>query len=593
MTPLARLRAELARRHLAGFVIPISDEHMSEYVGAYAQRLAFLTGFLGSAGSAAVTQRDAAMFVDGRYTLQVRTQVDGGLYEYRSVPAEPLIPWLAAHAHPGDRIGFDPWLHTRPWASEARAALAAVGATLVAVESNPIDAIWPDQPAPSTAPILVHDTLFAGETSAAKRAALAQTLRSLGADATVIAPLDSVAWLFNIRGSDVARTPVPRAFALLRADATATLFTDPAKLTPEVLAHLGPEVATAPYTALADALRSLAGQTVAADPATCVAAIFGALEGATILETRDLCALPKARKNPTEIEGTRAAHVRDGLALTRFLHWFDREAPNGQLDELIAQDKLESVRRESNLLKDLSFDSISAFGPNGAGPHYKSSPASNRRIAGDSLYLIDSGGQYPDGTTDVTRTLAVGSPSAEMRDRFTRVLKGHIALATARFPRGTRGIQLDTFARQFLWAAGLDYAHGTGHGVGSFLAVHEGPARIASAPGANGIDEPLAPGMILSNEPGFYQDGDYGIRIENLVLVTDHGDGTLGFETLTLAPIDTRLIDLSLMTDAELAWLNAYHARVADTHLPHLDPDAAQWLRAATAPLARPLARAA
>lgn len=597
---LESLRAELARRDLAGFVVPLTDEHMSEYVGAYARRLEWLTGFEGSAGTAAVLPHAAAIVTDGRYSLQVRAQVDDRLWTVREAPAEPLGPWLAAEAPQGAAIGYDPWLHTRAWVRETQALLDSKGARLVPVKGNPVDAVWADRPEPSRPPARVHELRFAGASSADKRARLAEDLRARGIDAAVIAALDSIAWLFNIRGSDVPRTPVVRAFALLRADGSATLFLDEAKVTPEVAAHLGPEVGVAPYAAVTEALSRLGGQRVLLDPGFSVAALADALDaaGATIVEGRDPCILPKATKNPVEVEGARAAHVRDGLALTRFLAWFDAEAPKGGLDELSAQARLEAFRRESNLLEDLSFDTISGFGPNGAVIHYRASAATNRPIAPGGLYLVDSGGQYPDGTTDVTRTIAVGTPPAEAVRAATLVLKGHIALATARFPRGTRGGQLDILARQHLWAAGLDYAHGTGHGVGSFLAVHEGPQRIAAVAGAPGIDEPLLPGMILSNEPGFYRPGAFGIRIENLVLVVEDPRPSderemLAFETLTLAPIDLRLVDPGLLSDAEIAWLDAYHARVFETHAPALDEAGRAWLEAATAPLSRTIARAA
>jgi len=596
-TRLAALRAALAAQSLDGFFVPLTDEHMSEYVGGYARRLQWLTGFKGSAGSAALAGDRAAVFVDGRYTLQVRGEVSSDLFEIRSVPAEPLVDWLADAAPPAARIGYDAWLATRPWAKATAAALAKRGASLVAVEHNPIDSVWQDQPAPSMAPAIIHADEFAGQTSAEKRSQIAAELQRRKADVAVIAALDSVAWLFNIRGADVPRTPVLRAFALVRSDAAATLFVAPAKIPPEVATHLGPEVTTAAYEDFAPALAALSGQSVLADPGTCVDAIFAVLEsaGATIVEARDPCIALKAAKTMVELEGTRAAHIRDGAAVSRFLHWFETESPTGALDELKAQARLEEFRRESNLLRDLSFDSISAFAGNGASPHYHSTPESNLKITGNSLYLIDSGGQYPDGTTDITRTIAVGTPTAEMRDRFTRVLKGHIALATARFPKGTRGGQLDILARQFLWAAGLDYAHGTGHGVGSYLSVHEGPQRIASAPGAQGVEEPLVPGMILSNEPGFYKSGpdgagEYGIRVENLVIVIEDprpGDEQpmYAFETITLAPIDQRLIEPALLTAHEIAWLDAYHARVREACADQLEGSARSWLIHATAPL--------
>jgi Xaa-Pro aminopeptidase len=585
---LAALRTQLDAQGLDGFIVPLTDEHMSEYVGAYARRLEWLTGFQGSAGSAAVLRSAAAIFTDGRYTIQVRAQVDGALYDYRAVPAEPMAAWLADTAPAGARIGYDPWLATRAFAQQTAAALAARGATLVPVTTNPIDAIWAGKPQPSTAPAEILGEEFAGRSSADKRAAIAADARKVGADAVLLSALDSIAWAFNIRGCDVSRTPVVRAFAIVRDDATATLFTGPDKITSEVRTHLGPDVTIQPYEAFGPALEALEGS-VLLDPAWCVAAIFEALARgkARIVEGRDPCILPKAAKNPTELDGMRAAHVRDGAAVAKFLHSIDANPPH---DEQDADRRLEGFRRESNLLKDLSFDSISALGPNAALPHYRSEAATNRPFAGEMCYLIDSGGQYPDGTTDITRTVALKPPTPEFRDRFTRVLKGHIALATARFPRGTRGGQLDILARQYLWSAGLDYAHGTGHGVGHFLGVHEGPQRIASAPGAQGTDEVLLPGMVLSNEPGFYKAGEYGIRIENLVIVVeDSRDGDeqpmLAFETITLAPIDKRLVEPSLLTPAEIDWLDRYHARVRDALEPQLDGPPRDWLLQATSPL--------
>jgi len=590
---LAALRAQLDTDRLTGFVVPLTDEHMSEYVGGYAQRLAWLTGFGGSAGAAVVLADKAAMFTDGRYTLQVREQVESALYDYIAVPATPTTDWLAANVRTGGRIGYDPWLHTKGWVAATEAALGEHGARLVAVEANPIDRVWTDRPAPSAAALDVHADALAGESSAAKRAKVAGWLDARHADAVVVSALDSIAWAFNIRGRDVTHTPVALAFALLHADASADLFVDAGKVSSEVAAHLGDTVRLHEKSAFEAALEGLGGRTVVADPASAVAAIFAALTagGAKIIEARDPCVLPKAIKNATEIAGTRAAHLRDGAALTRFLHWFSVEAPKGDLDELKAAARLQQFREATNQLRDLSFDTISGAGPNGAVVHYRVSPETNRRIELDSLFLIDSGGQYQDGTTDVTRTLSVGTPSAEMRDRFTRVLKGHIALASAVFPVGTRGAQLDVLARAPLWSAGLDYAHGTGHGVGSYLAVHEGPQRIAPmAGGQAGGDEPLAAGMIVSNEPGYYKTGAYGIRIENLVLVEPRDVAgaekpMLGFATLTLAPIDRTLIDVDLLSETERGWVDAYHARVAAEVGPLLDGDARSWLDAVTRPL--------
>ncbi|KPF80422.1 X-Pro aminopeptidase [alpha proteobacterium AAP81b] len=590
---LAALRDQLAADRLTGFVVPLTDEHMSEYVGSYAQRLAWLTGFEGSAGSAAVLGQKAAIFTDGRYTLQVREQVPGDLFDYQDVPRTSAMQWLADHAAAGDRIGHDPWLHTRSWAETAAKHLAAKGAELVAIAANPIDAIWRDRPAPSAARLEVHPDEFAGRGAEDKRQGVARWLAEHRADAVVITALDSIAWLLNVRGRDVSRTPVALAFAIVHADASADLYIAAEKLSAEVIAHLGADVRCCPREDFAAALASFGGRRVAVDPAAAVAAIFTALTdaGATIIEARDPCVLAKAVKNPVEIAGTVAAHRRDGAALTRFLHWFAGEAPKGGLTEMSASAKLQQFREASNMLEDLSFDTISAAGPNGASPHYRVSEASSLPISQDSIYLVDSGGQYRDGTTDVTRTMAVGTPTAEMRDRFTRVLKGHIALARQIFPAGTRGGQLDALARQHLWMAGLDYAHGTGHGVGSYLSVHEGPQRIAAAwSNQPGGDEPLVAGMILSNEPGYYKAGEYGIRIENLVIVEAREvpgaeREMLGFRELTLAPIDRNLIDVALLSAEERGWVDAYHARVLAEIGPGLEGEALAWLEAAAAPL--------
>jgi Xaa-Pro aminopeptidase len=586
---LKALRAQLAREHLDGFVVPLTDEHMSEYVGAYAQRLAWLTGFQGSAGSAVVLPEEAAIFVDGRYTLQVREQVDAAHWHYESVPQTSVAAWLGAHAPDGGRIGYDPWLHTRAWVKAATEALAARGAELVAVDSNPVDAVWPDRPAPSDARLVVHDDRYAGQSAAEKRQAMADWLTAQKADAVILSALDSIAWTFNIRGKDVARTPVALAYAIVHADATADLYVAPEKIDEAVVQHLGNAVRVHPRSDFAEALKSFKAKTVAADPERAVAAIFEALEagGATVLALRDPAVLPKAVKNSVEIAGHKAAQARDGAALSRFLHWIATEAPSGGIDELTAAARLEAFRKETGLLEDLSFDTISGAGPNGAVVHYRVEEKTNRPIEPGSFYLVDSGGQYRDGTTDVTRTIAIGTPSAEMKHRFTLVLKGHIALGRAQFPAGTRGSQLDVLARQFLWAEGLDYAHGTGHGVGSFLSVHEGPQRIATFGGG---DEPLQAGMILSNEPGYYKTGEYGIRIENLVLVERRDvpgaeREMLGFETLTFAPTDRHAIAVDLLTAEERQWIDAYHAKVMEIVGPQLEGDALAWLKAACAPL--------
>ena len=592
---LAALREQLKSDRLDGFVVPLTDEHMSEYVGSYAKRLEWLTGFKGSAGSAVVLPEEAAIFTDGRYTLQVRSQVDGKHWSYESVPQTSIADWLKEHAPTSGRIGYDPWLHTRDWVGKAKEALEARSAELVAVARNPIDRIWSDRPEASKAHLIVQPDEHAGRSAADKRTEIGDWLAKHDADAAVLSALDSIAWAFNVRGQDVSRTPVALAYAIVHRDGTADLFVAEEKIGPEVRQHLGNGVRLHDRAEFEPALAGLKDKTVVVDPERAVAAIFEALEkaGAKVLAMRDPTILPKAVKNPVEIAGQKAAQVRDGAAIVRFLRWIDAEAPKGELDELKASDHLEALRRENAELRDLSFDSISGAGPNGAIVHYKSSEETNRKLEPSTLYLIDSGGQYVDGTTDITRTVPIGEPTEEMRDRFTRVLKGHIALATAVFPKGTRGSQLDSFARRPLWEAGLDYAHGTGHGVGSFLSVHEGPQRISPVGSAqSGGDEPLQAGMILSNEPGYYKTGDYGIRIENLVLVVEREiEGAekemLGFETLTFAPIDRRLIDPEMLETEELIWLNCYHAHVLARIGPKLQGEDLVWLRAACAPIER------
>jgi Xaa-Pro aminopeptidase len=590
---LAALREQLKADRLDGFVVPLTDEHMSEYVGSYAQRLAWLTGFEGSAGSAVVLPEEAAIFVDGRYTLQVRQQVSADQWSYQSVPETSTTQWLEEHAPEGARIGYDPWLHTRDWVKKAKEALATRGAELVPVARNPIDEIWKDRPEASKAHLVVQSDEHAGKSAAEKRTEIGDWLAKHHANAAVLSALDSLAWAFNIRGADVTHTPVALAYALVHADGTADLFVASEKIGPEVRQHLGNGVRLHERAEFESALSQLHGKTVVVDPERAVAAIFEALEnaGAKILPLRDPTVLPKAIKNPAEIAGQKTAQTRDGAAIAKFLHWIDEEAPKGDVDELKASDHLEALRRQNAELRDLSFDSISGAGPNGAIVHYRSSEKTNRKLEKGTLYLIDSGGQYVDGTTDITRTVPIGEPTAEMRDRFTRVLRGHIAIATAVFPKGTRGSQLDSFARRPLWEAGLDYAHGTGHGVGSFLAVHEGPQRISPVGSSqSGGDEPLQAGMIISNEPGYYKTGEYGIRIENLVLVVPREiEGAekemLGFETLTFAPIDRRLIDVDMLESEELVWLNCYHAHVLAKIGPTLNGSDLDWLRQACAPI--------
>jgi Xaa-Pro aminopeptidase len=590
---LAALREQLKSDRLDGFVIPLTDEHMSEYVGSYAQRLQWLTGFKGSAGSAVVLPEEAAIFVDGRDTLQVRQQVAEEDWSYQSVPETSVTDWLKDHAAKGARIGYDPWLHTRDWVKKAKEALASRGAELVPVGENPIDKIWIDRPEASKAKLIVQPDEHAGKSAAAKRTDIAEWLEKHEADAAVLSALDSIAWAFNVRGQDVTHTPVALAYAIVNRDGTADLFVAGEKVGPDVRQHLGNGVRLHERYEFENALAEFKGKTVAVDPERAVSAIFDALDkaGAKILSLRDPVVLPKALKNPVEIAGQKAAQARDGAVIARFLKWIDEEAPKGDVDELKASDHLEALRRENPELRDLSFDSISGAGPNGAIVHYKSSEKTNRKLESGSLYLIDSGGQYVDGTTDITRTVPIGEPTDEMRDRFTRVLKGHIAVATAVFPKGTRGTQLDSFARRPLWDAGLDYAHGTGHGVGSFLAVHEGPQRIAPVTSSqSGGDEPLQAGMIISNEPGYYKTGEYGIRIENLVLVIDveipgAEKEMLGFETLTFAPIDRRLIKKEMLSPQEIDWLNGYHRQVVEKIGPKLSGSDLKWLEEACAPI--------
>ena len=589
------LRKELARRGLDGFVIPISDEHMSEYVGSYAQRLNWLTGFGGSAGSAAVLQDRAAMFTDGRYTVQVREQVSGALYDYEDVPATSPAKWIAEHAPEGAKIGYDAWLHGIGWAEEAEAAFARKGIELVPVDGNPIDAIWDDRPQASLAAAVPHGDEHAGRSSADKRSEVADWLKQEGYDATVVSALDSVAWLLNMRGSDVDNTPVALSYVLAHADGTAELFIAPDKVTPELTQHLGNAVTVRDRAEFVPALEALDGKRVAVDPNHAVAGIFHALEqgGASVVRTDDPTVLPKAIKNPAEQQGHRDAQSRDGAAVARFLRWLGIEAPKGGVDELAAAAKLREFREAGGLLKDASFDTISAAAGHAALPHYKVDEDSNIPIPPSSIYLVDSGGQYLDGTTDITRTVWIGpgEPSAEMVERNTRVLKGHIQLDMQKFPDRTTGGALDALARMHLWNGGVDYGHGTGHGVGSFLSVHEGPQRISKPGGAfPGTETPLREGMILSNEPGYYKPGEYGIRIENLVLVVDAGladsEGKyLGFETLTMVPLDRTLVDPALLSEAEIGWWNDYHAAVYATLAPQLEGDDLAWLEEQCAPL--------
>ena len=585
------LRAELKRQGLTGFLVPRADAHQGEYVPPHARRLAWLTGFTGSAGLAAVLAESAAIWVDGRYTLQVRDQVPAELFEYHHVTDNPPTDWLRRRLRPGDRLGYDPWLHTVEGVERLAAACEKAGAELVPCPGNPVDQVWADQPPPPVATVAPHPLGYAGRASADKRSEVARALEEAAVDAAVLTAPDSIAWLLNVRGADVEHTPLPLSFALVHRDATVDLFIDPRKLGPDLAAHLGDGVRVAGPDALGPALDRLGkdGRTVQAEPSSTAVWIFQRLAaaGAKVVRAPDPCALPKACKNAVELRGARAAHERDGTALCRFLAWIAREAPAGRLTEVGVAERLDRFRAEEEAFRDVSFPTISAAGPSGAIVHYHATEATDRALGPGLLYLVDSGAQYRDGTTDVTRTVALGPPSAEQRERFTRVLKGHIALATSRFPAGTTGSQLDVLARRPLWEAGLDYDHGTGHGVGSYLGVHEGPQRISKV----GNSVALKPGMILSNEPGYYKTGEYGIRIESLVVVTPLPKASgaevelLGFETLTLAPIDLALVEPALLEADEVAWLDAYHARVRQIITPRVDADTAAWLEAATRPL--------
>jgi len=586
---LSALRAELKRRGLDGFIVPRADRHQNEYVAPSEERLPWLTGFTGSAGAAVVLSDRAVIFVDGRYLLQVREQIDETLFSVEHLVDNPPDKWLEANLPAGAHFGYDPWLHTADAAEKLSKACAAAGATLTPAEPNPIDSAWTERPAPPLGRVTVHDRKFAGDTAQAKLARIQAEIAKLKGDALVISDPHNVAWAFNIRGADVSHTPLPLSFARVPREGRPALYIDGRKLSNETRDYLETLADVREPAAFADDLKALgaAKATVRLDSATAADALARLIAeaGGKLARGADPITLMKAVKNATEIAGTHAAHVRDGAAVANFLAWFDREAPAGKLTEIDAVAALETFRRDTGLLKEVSFPSISGAGPNGAIVHYRVTRATNRAIKPDELFLIDSGAQYEDGTTDITRTVAVGVPTAEMRDRFTRVLKGHIAIARAVFPEGVTGAQLDSFARQHLWSAGLDFDHGTGHGVGSYLSVHEGPARISKLGTA-----PLKRGMILSNEPGYYKAGAYGIRIENLVLVTEANIAGAekpmnAFETLTFAPIDARLIDPALMSEDEIAWLDAYHARVAEKLMPLVEPETRAWLEAATRPL--------
>jgi len=588
---LPLIRQAMAAQGLDGFLVPHEDEHQNEYLPAANDRLAWATGFTGSAGAAVILKDKAAVFVDGRYTLQVRDQVDQSVFEIRDLVEGGVPLYIENAVKAGEIVGYDPHLHSPDALVHLRNAATKSGAVLKPVEINPLDQAWGgDRPAQPLAPVVPQPLDYAGEDSADKRARVGAALERLGADAAVITAPASIAWLFNIRGGDVIRSPLPISQAVLNKDGTARLFLEPAKVTETLPVWLGNQVSLETPADLEPALADLKGKRVLVDPALSSAWYFEALNsaGAQVVRGDDPCALPRACKNAVEIAGTTEAHIRDGVALAKFLHWIDTEAQATFPDEIEVVTRLEAFRAENGAMKDLSFDTIAGALSNAALPHYRPTERLNKKTAPGSLLLVDSGAQYLDGTTDVTRTMAMGKPSREMCERFTLVLKGHLALAAVRFPPGTTGSALDALARTALWSQGFDYDHGTGHGVGVYLGVHEGPHRIAKAPNLVA----LRPGMIVSNEPGYYREGAYGIRIENLQYVTEPEDlpggerKMLGFKALTLAPIDRRLIAVDLLREDERAQLDAYHARVIAEVGPRLDSDLRAWLERVCAPIA-------
>lgn len=586
---VAALRAWMSKAKVDAVLIPRADEHQGEYVPPSAERLKFLTGFTGSAGLAIVTRKTAVLFIDGRYTVQARSETDTAIFEVSLLPRARIAEWLIDRIGKKASVGFDPWLHTITEIRRLATALSAKHIALKPLSKNPVDVIWGKlRPKPPKAPVMVHPDVLAGRSATEKIAMAQTTLKADNQHAAVLTLPDSICWLFNIRGSDIAHNPVALAFAVLPVTGKPEIFIDGEKLDATTRRHLTAVAKLLPPASLPERLKALrsSGKTVRIDPDTAAYWFERKLGSKSAVAGRDPCILPKAIKTDAEISGARAAHVRDGAAVARFLCWYDTAVRSGTLDEITAVEKLESCRAETGALKDISFATISGSGPNGAIVHYRVTQASNRVLQAGELFLLDSGAQYQDGTTDITRTLAVGPPSAGMRERFTAVLKGHIAIATAKFPKGTRGIDLDPFARRALWDIGCDFDHGTGHGIGSYLSVHEGPQSISRAGMAV-----LQPGMLLSNEPGFYKEGAYGIRIEAVVLVTEPAtiDGgerpMMGFETLTLAPIDRTLIDADRLITAEREWLNAYHTRVYRTLAELLDNETRSWLAAATAPI--------
>ncbi|EJG0880133.1 aminopeptidase P family protein [Vibrio parahaemolyticus] len=583
------IREWLAQHNIDALLIPHEDEHLGEYVPAHNERLHWLTGFTGSAGAAVITKDKAAIFVDGRYTVQVTKQVPSELFEYRHLIEEPALDWIQDNLTANASVAIDPRMHSSAWLDMAQAKLAGK-LELNIISSNPIDALWHDRPAPVVSDVRLMPTEAVGQSSESKRKEIAQLVAKAGADSAVITALDSICWLLNVRGLDVSRLPVLLSHAILHADSSVEYFLDPARLPAEFAAHVGTGVTVHHPEALQSRLEAMSGKKVLLDPAISNAWFKLVLQnaGASVIAAADPCLMPKAAKNEVEIAGMKACHIRDGVAMSKFLCWLDAEVAAGNLhDEATLADRLEAFRKEDPTLMDLSFDTISAAGGNAAMCHYNhENQPEPGKLELNTLYLVDSGGQYLDGTTDITRTIAIGQPSAEMIKQFTLALKGHIGVARARFPKGTRGYQIDTLARQHLWAEGYDYDHGTGHGVGHFLSVHEGPASISKKQ----IDVPLTEGMVLSNEPGYYRADAFGIRIENLELVVEtptNGDfPVLSFESLTRCPIDKRNINVDMLTRPELAWLNDYHQKVWEQISPLVDGEVKEWLREATLPLA-------
>ena len=591
MNPLAELRKNLDRQGLTGLIIPHSDEYQNEYLPPCAERLAWVTGFTGSAGTAVVLKTRAAIFVDGRYTLQVASQVDASQFSIFNSGTTPPDEWIRREAPATERIGYDPRLHTPNELERFRKAAEQANAELIPCETNPVDGIWSDRPGSPMALVQPHPEHYAGQSAVEKRNRLCRNMKQDHIHAVILTSPDSIAWLLNIRGGDVPHTPLPLCQAIVYSTEKVRLFIAPQKMSGDLAVHLGPDVNISPPEEFETALKKLGHekQRVLCDPSKTNSWVFRVLSkhGATILKGEDPCVLPKACKNETEIGGAYAAHRRDAVAVCQFLSWLSKTGTEGTVTELDAAAYLEECRKKQPLWKDSSFPTISGAGPNGAIVHYHASPKTNGTLEPGTLYLVDSGGQYLDGTTDITRTLAIGNPSEEHRDRYTRVLKGHIALATARSPEGTTGSQLDALARTPLWAVGLDYDHGTGHGVGSYLGVHEGPQRIAK--GVNTVA--LRPGMIVSNEPGYYKAGAYGIRLENLVVVkpetTLKGSDRnfLTFETITIVPFDRVLIERTLLNEQECTWLNAYHSRIWRELKDEVDSETRKWLEKAVQPL--------